>query len=43
MAGFNFAVLEGKYYAFLLGVLVLYSLAVQLVKKFYVKRYKEWL
>ncbi|MCL2343701.1 MAG: magnesium-translocating P-type ATPase, partial [Firmicutes bacterium] len=43
VAGFNFAAMEGKYYAFLVGVLILYSLAVQLVKHFYIKRYKEWL
>ena len=43
VAGFNFAVMDGKYYVFLFGVLVLYSLAVQLVKRVYMRVYKEWL
>jgi len=43
VAAFSFQVMHWDYYLFLLGVLILYSLAVQLVKKFYIKRYKEWL
>jgi len=43
VAGFNFAIMDGKYYGFLIGVLVLYSLSVQFVKRFYIRRYKEWL
>ncbi|MCL2351514.1 MAG: magnesium-translocating P-type ATPase [Firmicutes bacterium] len=41
--GFNFAVMNGSYYLFLTGVLVLYALASQGVKRFYIGRYGEWL
>lgn len=41
--GFNFAVMGGTYYLFLICVLVLYAVTVQVVKHFYIKRYKEWL
>jgi len=41
--GFNFVIMGGAYYLYLLAVLILYALSAQLVKHFYIKRYKEWL
>jgi len=41
--GFNFQIMSGTYYLYLLGVLVLYALSSQAVKHFYIKRYHQWL
>ena len=41
--GFNFVILGGSYYLFMVIVLVLYAFTAQAVKHFYIKRFKEWL
>jgi len=41
--GFGFAVMRGSYYLFLVCILALYAVTVQVVKRFYIKRYHEWL
>jgi len=43
VGAFHFAIMGGTYYLYLLGVLVLYALASQVVKHFYIRRYHEWL
>ena len=43
VSDFNFAVMSGGYYLYLVGVLVLYAITAQAVKHFYIKRYHEWL
>ena len=40
---FNFVILPLKYYAFVLVLLVVYTVLVQIVKKRYIKKYGEWL
>lgn len=43
VASFNFVILPLKYYAFVLILLVVYTVLVQIVKKRYIKKYGEWL
>ena len=43
VASFNFVILPLKYYAFVLVLLVVYTVLVQIVKKRYIKKYNEWL
>ena len=40
---FNFEILPGKYYAFVLLLLIIYTVLVQSIKKVYIKRNGEWL
>lgn len=40
---FNFVVLPIKYYLFVILLTVVYTMIVQIVKKFYIKKYGEWL
>jgi Mg2+-importing ATPase len=41
--GFNFVMLPGNYYFYLIGLVLLYGLIAQIVKKIYIKKYNEWL
>ncbi len=41
--GFNFVMLPGVYYLYLIGFVVLYGVIAQIVKKLYIKKYGEWL
>ncbi len=41
--GFNFVLLPGVYYLYLIGFIVLYGVIAQIVKKIYIKKYGEWL
>ena len=41
--GFNFVILPINYYFYVIGLVLLYALIVQIVKKIYIKKYKEWL
>ena len=41
--GFNFVLLPGKYYFYLIALVFLYGLIAQIVKKIYIKKYNEWL
>jgi len=41
--GFNFVLLPGIYYLYLIGFVVLYGIIAMLVKHLYVKKYGEWL
>ena len=43
VASFNFVILPLKYYAFVLVLLVVYTVLVQIVKKKYIRKYGEWL
>ncbi len=43
VGGFNFVMLPPIYYAYLIGLVLLYGLIAQIVKKIYIKKYKEWL
>ena len=43
VASFNFVILPLKYYAFVLVLLVVYTVLVQIVKERYIKKYGEWL
>ena len=43
VVSFNFVILPLKYYAFVLVLLVVYTVLVQIVKKRYIKKYGEWL
>lgn len=43
VASFNFVILPLKYYAFVLVLLVVYTVLVQIIKKRYIKKYGEWL
>lgn len=43
VASFNFVILPLKYYAFVLVLLVVYTVLVHIVKKRYIKKYGEWL
>lgn len=40
---FNFEILPGKYYAFVVLLLIIYTVLVQSIKKVYIKRNGEWL
>ncbi len=40
---FHFEIVPLKYYLFVLVLLVIYALLVDIVKYFYIKKYKEWL
>lgn len=40
---FNFEILPPSYYLFVVILLVIYTILVQIVKKFYIKKYGEWL
>lgn len=40
---FHFAHLPGKYYLFVIAILLLYMVTIQLVKKLYIRRHGEWL
>ncbi|MCX8074923.1 MAG: magnesium-translocating P-type ATPase [Clostridia bacterium] len=40
---FNFAVVPNNYYLYLIAILFTYFLAVQIVKKLYIKKYGNWL
>ncbi|MBQ3308075.1 MAG: magnesium-translocating P-type ATPase [Bacilli bacterium] len=41
--GFNFVILPAKYYFYLIGLVLLYGIIAQTVKKIYIKKYNEWL
>jgi Mg2+-importing ATPase len=41
--GFNFVLLPGLYYLYLIGFVVLYGIIAMLVKHLYIKKYGEWL
>ena len=41
--GFNFIILPPVYYLYLLGLVLLYGLISQVVKKIYINKYNEWL
>ena len=41
--GFNFVMLPANYYIYLFGLVVLYGIIAQTVKKIYIKKYNEWL
>ena len=41
--GFNFVVLPLNYYAIVLLLVLMYALIVQVVKRFYIKKYNSWL
>ena len=40
--GFNFVLLPGIYYLYLIGFVILYGIIAQVVKKIYIKKYGEW-
>ena len=40
---FNFVILPLRYYGYLILLVALYAVIVQVVKKEYIKKYKEWL
>ena len=41
--GFNFVILPGIYYLYLVGFVVLYGIIAQVVKNIYIHKYSEWL
>ena len=41
--GFNFVLLPGIYYLYLIGFVVLYGVIAQIVKNIYIRKYGEWL
>ena len=41
--GFNFVLLPGIYYIYLIGFIILYGLIAQIVKNIYIKKYGNWL
>ena len=41
--GFNFVLLPGTYYLYLIGFVVIYGVIAQIVKSIYIKKYGEWL
>ena len=41
--GFNFVILPGIYYLYLIGFVLLYGIIAQVVKKIYIRKYDEWL
>ncbi len=40
---FNFVTLPGEYYRYLLLFVVIYGILAQVVKKIYIKKFKEWI
>ena len=42
MQGFNFVLLPGIYYLYLIGFVILYGIIAQIVKNLYIKKYGEW-
>lgn len=40
---FHFVILPGKYYIFVVLILILYMITIQVVKKFYIRKHGEWL
>ena len=43
VGGFNFVTLPAIYYLYVVGLVILYALIVQIVKRKYIKKYNEWL
>ena len=43
LSEFNFVILPGVYYIYLLLLTLMYALIVQIVKRIYIKKYNEWL
>ena len=43
VASFNLVILPLKYYLFVILLIAIYTILVQIVKKFYIKKYGEWL
>ncbi len=43
VGGFNFILLPSSYYFYMIGLVVLYGIIAQIVKKLYMKKYGEWL
>ena len=43
VGGFNFVILPPSYYIYLIGLVLLYGVIAQTVKKIYIKKYNEWL
>ena len=41
--GFNFVLLPGVYFLYLIGFVILYGIIAQIVKNLYIKKYGEWL
>lgn len=41
--GFNFVLLPVNYYFYLVGLVLLYGIIAQIVKRIYINKYKEWL
>jgi Mg2+-importing ATPase len=41
--GFNFVLLPKSYYLYLVGLVFLYGIIAQTVKKIYIQKYDEWL
>ena len=41
--GFNFVLLPGIYYLYLIGFVILYGVLAQIVKSIYIKKFNEWL
>lgn len=42
VGGFNFVLLPSNYYFYLIGLVILYGIIAQIVKKIYVRKYHEW-
>lgn len=40
---FHFVILPGRYYIFVVLILILYMITIQVVKKFYIRKHGEWL
>ena len=43
LEGFNYVVLPPVYYLYLVGLVVLYAIVTQIVKRIYLKKNDEWL
>lgn len=43
IAAFHFVAMPKEYFLFLLGILLMYAISIELVKKVYIRKYKEWL
>ena len=43
VSGFHFEVLPSVYYIYLIGILLLYAVSIQVVKRFYIRRHGMWL
>ena len=41
--GFNFVILPLNYYLYLIGLVLLYAIIVQIVKKIYLRKHEDWL